>query len=65
MLQDAIRARLEAALDHKEGMRGWSPAAERGLATGGPDHPVIRLSLDDVVRLAALACEEWASSNEP
>jgi hypothetical protein len=60
-LQDTIRARIEAALDHLEGMEGIRPEAERGMATGGPDHPVIRLTLDDVARLAVLAAEEHAA----
>lgn len=55
----AIRARLVAALDEQDAMGGSPPEASSGLATGGPNHPVLRLSLDDVVVLVSIAVEQW------
>jgi hypothetical protein len=59
-LQETIQARIEAALLHHEHAGIYAPAERRGLATGGPDQPVIRLSLHDVARVAAQAAEDWA-----
>ena len=56
-LQDRIQARLEAALIHQE-RAGFESFAARGLASGGPDTPVIRLSVEDVARIAAQTAEE-------
>lgn len=56
-LQDRIQARLEAALQHHERAEISAPFAARGLATGGPDRPVIRLAIEDVARIAAQAAE--------
>lgn len=55
-LQERIQARLELALIHQE-RAGFEVDAARGLATGGPDAPVIRLSLEDVARIAAQEAE--------
>ncbi|BCJ51827.1 hypothetical protein Asp14428_33020 [Actinoplanes sp. NBRC 14428] len=56
-LQERIQARLELALIHQE-RAGFETLGRRGLATGGPEETVIRLSIEDVARIAALAVEE-------
>ncbi|MEV6489499.1 hypothetical protein AB0M20_12845 [Actinoplanes sp. NPDC051633] len=62
-LHEAIQAGIEAALLHHERAGIVAPDQRRGLATGGPDHPTIRLSIQDVARVAARAAEQWASGN--
>lgn len=52
-LQERIAARLHASLDQCAGADISSPDAERGLAAGGPNQPVIALTVDDVARIAA------------
>ncbi len=54
-LADRIAARLHHALDHHDRAGISTPAAERGLAVGGPDHPVILLTVEDVASIAAHA----------
>lgn len=56
-LQERIHTRLEWALAHQE-RAGCETFGQQGLASGGPDDPVIRLSLEDVARIASLAIEE-------
>jgi hypothetical protein len=56
-LADRIQAALEAALLHHERADILKPEARRGLATGGPDDPVIRLTIEDVARIAAQVAE--------
>jgi hypothetical protein len=57
-LADRIAERLNAALDHHVGLEIFSPLAERGLAAGGPDEPVIALTVEEVARIAARAAQE-------
>jgi hypothetical protein len=52
-LEERIAARLHQALDHHERARIECFTAERGLAVGGPDIPIIVLTIDDVARIAA------------
>lgn len=56
-LQERIYAQLELALVHHE-RAGIESLGRRGLAGGGPDEPVIRLSLQDVARIAASVAQE-------
>ena len=59
-LQDAIHAGLAAALMHCE-RADVCTFGERGMATGGPDAPVVRLTVKDVARVAARAAEQWSA----
>jgi hypothetical protein len=59
-LPELIQARIEAALLHHERADSFVPDARRGMATGGPDDLVVRLTVPDVARLAAHAAEDWA-----
>jgi hypothetical protein len=52
-LEESIVARLHQALDHHERAEIFAPTAERGLAVGGPDVPVIVLTVEDLARIAA------------
>ncbi|MGA5304598.1 hypothetical protein ACPCHT_32135 [Nucisporomicrobium flavum] len=56
-LQERIHLRLESALTRQE-RASFETFGGRGLATDGPDGPVIRLSMNDVARIAAQAVEE-------
>ncbi len=57
-LPDIIQARIESALLHHERAGIEALDVQRGLATGGPDAPVIRLTIADVARIAAHAVDE-------
>ena len=57
-LQERIAARLELALIHHERAGIEALTARQGLATGGPDEPIIRLALNDVARIAAQVAAE-------
>jgi hypothetical protein len=52
-LADRIAARLHAALDRQVAAGFVAIQAQRGLASGGPEEPVIVLTVDDVARIAA------------
>jgi hypothetical protein len=54
-VEERIAARLHQALDHHERAGVSAPAAERGLAVGGPDRPVIVVTVEEVARIAAIA----------
>ncbi len=57
-LEERIAARLHEALDHHERANISAPAAERGMAVGGPDDPVLVLTVEDVARIAALVATD-------
>ena len=57
-LADRIAERLHHALDHHDCAGISAPTAERGLAVGGPDNPVVVLSVKDVARIAALVISD-------
>ena len=61
-LEERIFVRLSEALSHHSGAGISAPDASCGLATGGPDNPVIRLSVADVVRIAARVAQEQADA---
>ena len=63
-LQDVIQAGIEAALLQCDGA-GAHTFGTRGMATGGPDDLVIRLTVEDVARVAARAAERWAATTGP
>ena len=48
-----IAEALNAALDRNVGAEIMVGHAERGLAAGGPEEPVIALTIDEVARIAA------------
>jgi hypothetical protein len=52
-LAEAIAEALNAALDRNVGAEIMVGHAERGLAAGGPDEPLIALTIDEVARIAA------------
>jgi hypothetical protein len=52
-LEESIAARPHEALDHHDRAEISAPAAQRGLAVGGPDTPVIVLTVEDNAHLAA------------
>jgi hypothetical protein len=52
-LADQIAAQLHAVLDRRAAAGVIALDAQRGLAAGGPDEPVIVLTVEDVARLAA------------
>jgi hypothetical protein len=56
-LAERIEARLNLALIHHERADIEVPDAARGLATGGPDDLVVRLTLLEVAHLAAEVAE--------
>jgi hypothetical protein len=52
-LADRIAERLHEALDQKVSAEISVDHAERGLAAGGPDEPIIALTVEEVARIAA------------
>jgi len=48
-----IAEALNAALDRNVGAEIMVGHAERGLAAGGPEEPVIALTIEEVSRIAA------------
>jgi hypothetical protein len=52
-LATRIAEQLHAALDRNVGAEISVRHAERGLAAGGPDEPVIALTVEEVARIAA------------
>jgi hypothetical protein len=52
-LASRIAEALNAALDRNVGLEIMVGHAERGLAAGGPEEPVISLTVDEVARIAA------------
>jgi hypothetical protein len=52
-LAQRIAERLHEALDRQVGAEISVPHAERGLAAGGPDQPIIALTVEEVARIAA------------
>ena len=63
-LEERIAARLGLALIHQERAGFEAFGAERGLATGGPAEPVIRLTVEDVARIAAQVAVESFSTGD-
>jgi hypothetical protein len=65
-LADRIAESLHAALDRQVGAEIFVGHAERGLAAGGPEFPVIALTVEEVARIAArVARESRAAENPP
>ena len=64
-LAEKIAARLHQALDHHQHAGTNAPAAERGVAVGRPDDPVIVLSVDDVARIASLVITDNGVASHP
>ena len=56
-LADRIAARLHEVLDHMEGAAVSSPEARRGLAYGGPDDPILVLTVEQLAKLVADVAE--------
>jgi hypothetical protein len=64
-LADRIAERLNEALDRKVGAEIFVGHAERGLAAGGPEYPVIALTIEEVARIAARAALEKPDPEGP
>lgn len=52
-LADRIAERLNEALDQRVSAEISVDHAERGLAAGGPEEPIIALTVEEVSRIAA------------
>ena len=63
-LAEKIAARLGLALIHQERAAFEVHWARRGLATGGPDNLVVRLTVEDVARIAAQVAEEHVAGQD-
>ncbi len=61
--EQRIAARLHEALDHHVRADIFTLTAERGLAAGGPDAPSIRLTVEDVARIAAGVVDDIIDDN--
>jgi hypothetical protein len=57
-LADRIAERLHEALDRQVAAEISVRHAERGLAAGGPDEPIIALTVEEVARIAARVARE-------
>jgi hypothetical protein len=57
-LADRIAERLHEALDRQVAAEISQPHVERGLAAGGPEEPIIALTVEEVARIAARAARE-------
>jgi len=57
-LADRIAERLHEVLDRQVGAEISVGHAERGLAAGGPEEPVIALTVEEVARIAARVARE-------
>jgi hypothetical protein len=57
-LADRIAESLNAALDSKVAAEIFVGHAERGLAAGGPEEPIIALTVEEVARIAARVARE-------
>jgi hypothetical protein len=61
-LASRIADALNAALDRNVGAEIFVGHAERGLAAGGPDEPVIALTVEEVARIAARVARDTPSA---
>jgi hypothetical protein len=61
-LAQRIADRLNEALDQRVSADIHARSAERGLAAGGPEEPIIALTVDEVARIAARAARETSSA---
>ena len=57
-LAQRIADRLHEALDQRVSAEIHVGHAERGLAAGGPDEPIIALTVEEVARIAARVARE-------
>ena len=60
-LAQRIAEALNEALDQRVATDYYVGHVERGLAAGGPDEPIIALTVDEVARIAARAARDNAS----
>ena len=60
-LAQRIAEALNEALDQRVATDYYVGHVERGLAAGGPDEPIIALTVDEVARIAARAARDDAS----
>ena len=59
-LADKIAEALNAALDQRVATDYFLRHVERGLAAGGPEEPIIAMTIDEVARIAARAARDAA-----
>ncbi|GAB1691238.1 hypothetical protein [Krasilnikovia sp. M28-CT-15] len=64
-LAQRIAARLHETLDQRVGAEISVGHAERGLAAGGPDFPIIALTVEEVARIAARVVRETEAEAAP
>jgi hypothetical protein len=57
-LADRIAEQLHEALDRQVAAEINVGHAERGLAAGGPEEPIIALTVEEVARIAARVARE-------
>ncbi|MCM4077524.1 hypothetical protein [Paractinoplanes hotanensis] len=60
-LAQRIAEALNEALDQRVATDYYVGHVERGLAAGGPEEPIIALTVDEVARIAARAARDDAS----
>lgn len=60
-LAEKIAEALNEALDQRVATDYHLRHVERGLAAGGPEEPIIAMSIDEVGRIAARAAREAAA----
>jgi hypothetical protein len=61
-LAQRIAEALNEALDQRVATDYYVGHVERGLAAGGPEEPIIALTVDEVARIAARAARDNASA---
>ncbi|MEV4351210.1 hypothetical protein AB0J83_42675 [Actinoplanes sp. NPDC049596] len=57
-LAQRIADRLHETLDQRVATDFHIPHVERGLAAGGPDEPIIAITVEEVARIAARVARE-------
>jgi hypothetical protein len=60
-LADRIAEKLHEALDEKVSSEINVGHVERGLAAGGPEEPIIALTVEEVARIAARVARDTAA----
>ncbi|MFF5084019.1 hypothetical protein ACFY36_43790 [Actinoplanes sp. NPDC000266] len=61
-LAKLIADRLHETLDQRVAAEIHAPHVERGLAAGGPDEPIIAITVEEVARIAARVARDAQAS---
>ncbi|TDO32267.1 hypothetical protein [Paractinoplanes brasiliensis] len=59
-LAQRIADALNEALDQRVATDYFAGHVERGLADGGPDEPIIAMTVDEVARIAARTARDYS-----